>query len=316
VFQAPIEDTYAEAFDGIFSRILVTGERGLTKKDSMSPYLEHDPLRCAAYRATATPSTVVGRVEGGIERWFGRDETPDKREGVVLQFWGAYNSSKPLEEQAKKFYKEVSIRVRQDILSAPGGTTRVFDLMRPEKSIYNINSEERVGKCGGGHETFPMEYEKDEISVPLMSGHDFKIDNALGVGLGISGANFWIMSRSVRVGRKAGKAAVEAIKKVQGVIMPFYLCPSGSSTDDYPPIGPPTNYQYCPTLRNKIPDSKVPEGVRSIPEIVIDGVDMVAVKAAMKEGISAARKITGVKLISAGNYEGKLGKYKIYLREL
>ena len=63
-------------------------------------------------------------------------------------------------------------------------------------------------------------------------------------------------------------------------------------------------------------ESKVPDGVDFIPEIVVNGVSMKAVKLAMKAGIEAARNVDGVKQISAGNYGGKLGKYKINLSEL
>jgi len=315
-FIKKIEDTYAEAFDGLFSRILVTGERGLTQKDIKSPLLEYDPLRFAAYRATATPSTVVGRVEAGIEKWLPKNQTPDERDGVVLQYWGMYDEKKPLKEQAEKFYKEMSIRIRQDILSASGGTTRVFNWMKPGTTIYKIDSEERVGKCGGGYETALEEHGRKVASVPLMMGHDFPIDNPIECGKGVSGANFWIFCKDVRAGRRAGKASIEAIKKVDNVITPFYICPSGSMVKDYPPIGPPTNYPYCPSLKNKIPDSKVPKDVNSIPEIVIDGVNLESVENAMREGMLAAISTKGVKMISAGNYEGKLGQHKIYLRKL
>jgi len=314
-----IEDTYAEAFDGIYSRILITAERGLTHEDTRGPRIEYDPLRFVAYRSTSTPSTVVGRLEAGVEKWMPGERTPDGREGVVLQYWGMFDNNKPVEGQAEKFFKEMSIRIRQDILSAAGGTTRVFDWMRGEDragAICHIDTEERVGRCGGGYETFSTEYGKEIITIPLMSGDDFKIDRDIGIGLGVSGANFWIMCDSPKSGRLAGNEVIRAMKCVRGVITPFYSCPSGSTTENYKPIGPPTNYRFCPTLKNKITDSKVPEGVKSIPEIVIDGVDLPTVKEAMKVGISAALEVKGVVAISAGNYEGKLGRYKIGLRDL
>lgn len=310
-----IDDTYAEAFNGLFSRILITAERGLIEEDSNSPFIEYDPLRSAAYRATSTPSTVVGRIEAGIEKWLSENETPDGRQGVVVQYWGMYDDKKPIVEQVEKFNKEMSIRIRQDILSASGGTTRIFAYKKPKKPLYVIDTEERVGKCGGGHETFLNEYGRETIRVPLMMGHDFKIDRRIECGMGISGANLWLLCNNVDTGRRAGKASIEAIKKVDGVITSFYICPSGSTTEDYPPIGPPTNSGYCPSLRNS-KYSKVPKGVNSIPEIVIDGISMPAVKNAMREGIVAASHVEGVKIISAGNYGGKLGQHKIYLQKL
>ena len=117
---------------------------------------------------------------------------------------------------------------------------------------------------------------------------------------------------------KAGDKALEAIHRVPGVVTPFDVCSAGSKPEThYPLIGPTTNHLYCPSLKQKLGEaSKVPDGVNYIPEIVINGVSMDAVKKAMKAGIEAARSVDGVVQISAGNYGGKLGKYKINLREL
>lgn len=311
-----IDDTYAEAFDGLYCRLLITAERGLDEKDTNSPFIEFDPLRFSAYRATSTPAVVVGRTEAGIEKWVAKDETPDGREGVILQFWGMYNKEKPLKEQAESFYKEISIRIRQDILSASGGTTRIFDYMDSDKSAYKIDAEERVGKCGGGYEWIEEEFDRKFINVPLMMGHDFKIDNTLSCGIGISGANIWLLCDTVETGRASGKKAIEAMRKVNSVITSFYICPSGSMVGNYPPIGPPTNYPYCPNLKNKIKDSKIPKGVNSIPEIVINGETKDVLEEAMKEAILAVEKMKGVIEVSAGNYGGKLGAHKIFLRNL
>jgi formylmethanofuran--tetrahydromethanopterin N-formyltransferase len=312
-----VADIFCEAFDELYSRFIITAERGLTIEDTMSPFLEYDPLRFAAYRSTSTPAVVVGRTEAGIEKWLSENETPDGRQGVVVQCWGAYDKEKPLEEQVTRFNKEMSLRIRQDILSASGGTTRIFDWPEPgKKPIYVIDNRERVGDCGGGDEKFLDECGRKNINIPLMIGHDFKIDETMKCGIGISGANLQLYCDSVDAGRRAGRASIEAIKKVEGVITPFYICPSGSTTGSYKKIGPPTNRKKCPNLRGIIPNSEVPEDVNSIPEIVVDGISLKAVENALREGIKAASYVDGVKLISAGSYEGNLGQHKIYLREL
>ncbi len=51
-------------------------------------------------------------------------------------------------------------------------------------------------------------------------------------------------------------------------------------------------------------------------EIVIDGVDAKAIEAAMRAGIRAACMVPGVKVISAGNYGGKLGPHQFNLHSL
>lgn len=56
--------------------------------------------------------------------------------------------------------------------------------------------------------------------------------------------------------------------------------------------------------------------MNSVFEVVVNGLTIESVKAAMKAGIEAALQIPGVKRISAGNYGGELGSYKIHLREL
>jgi formylmethanofuran--tetrahydromethanopterin N-formyltransferase len=82
-------------------------------------------------------------------------------------------------------------------------------------------------------------------------------------------------------------------------------------------IGPTTNHPYCPSLKEKLDNlSKVPKDVNYIPEIVINGISIQAVKDAMKKGIEAVLEVEGVTKVSAGNYEGKLGDFKIYLNEL
>jgi len=116
----------------------------------------------------------------------------------------------------------------------------------------------------------------------------------------------------------AGRKALKAISQVEGVIAPFEICSAGSKPETkFPWIGPTTNHPYCPSLKSKLgAESKVPEGVGYIPEIVINGISLEAVKKAMKAGIEAVLVHPDVLKVSAGNYGGKLGKHKIYLREL
>ena len=75
-----------------------------------------------------------------------------------------------------------------------------------------------------------------------------------------------------------------------------------------------TNEKYCPTLREKVADSKVPAGIKAVYEIVIDGVDEKSVAAAMGAGIKAAVQVPGVKFISAGNFGGSLGPFSWILK--
>jgi formylmethanofuran--tetrahydromethanopterin N-formyltransferase len=76
-----------------------------------------------------------------------------------------------------------------------------------------------------------------------------------------------------------------------------------------------TYEQYCPTLRAKLGgESRVPDGVASIMEIIINGRDLTAISAATQAAIAASVDTPGLVKISAGNYGGRLGKSFIYLR--
>jgi len=272
-----------------------------------------ETVRAAAQDATATPSVVIGRTEGGIERFLTKKETPDQREGAILQFWTGTTPNKPFNETLEKFQKELSYRIRQDILVKP--FTALFDDLPDAEG--KMDMMERVGHCGDGYEWVEKRFGRKVIIVPLMVP-DFVIERHLGYAHGVTGGNFWVLCQTKDALRKAGEKALQAIHRVPGVVTPFDVCSAGSKPEThYPLIGPTTNHQYCPSLKQKLgAESKVPEGVNYIPEIVINGTSLDAVKQAMKLGIEAARQVEGVVGISAGNYEGKLGKFKINLREL
>jgi formylmethanofuran--tetrahydromethanopterin N-formyltransferase len=288
-----VENTYAEAFDGLYSRLLITAKN-------------EELLKKAAYNSTALPLTVLGESEGGVEKWLAPVQTPDKRLGAMIQIWVGYR-----ENAAALLEKELGKRIRQGILVVP--TTTVFNAL---SSTQKIDIMEKVGHCGDGYEFMEKHYGRDVINIPIMMG-EFRIERYLGYSKGVMGGNIWYLCKNMDAALEIGGKALQAIRKIDGVITSFDICSAGSKVETkYPEIGPTTNHPYCPTLKGKIPDSKVPEGVGSIPEIVINGVSLEAVKNAMKAGVESVLGMKGLVGISAGNYSGKLGKYRIYLKEL
>ena len=176
---------------------------------------------------------------------------------------------------------------------------------------------ERVGHCGDGYEWVEKRHGRAVIVVPLMVP-DFVIEHYIGYSRGVMGGNFWLMCTTKEALKEAGAKALDAIHHVAGVVTTFDICSAGSKPEThFPHIGPTTNHLYCPSLKAKLgKESKVPDGVGYIAEIVYDGVSLDAIREATIAGINAAIDIEGVVRVSAGNYEGKLGKYKIPLREL
>jgi formylmethanofuran--tetrahydromethanopterin N-formyltransferase len=119
-------------------------------------------------------------------------------------------------------------------------------------------------------------------------------------------------------GLEAAEKAVSAMLKLEGVVLTFPggICRSGSKVGSMKyKLRASTNHLFCPTLRGRVPESKVPEGVSSVYELVFNGLSVDIVKKATAVGIRAASEVPGVRKISAVNFGGKLGPYQIGLRD-
>jgi formylmethanofuran--tetrahydromethanopterin N-formyltransferase len=289
-----IEDNFAEAFGIKVSRILITAA---TKKLAL----------IAATEATGYGTSVIGcPAEAGIDGYVPPQKTPDGRPGYVIMIC---NMNKD------KLDHELLERVGMCILTA--ATTAVFDWM--DEPDEKLKTGQKLKFFGDGYEqTLDIQGRKVH-SIPLMSG-DFLVEAELGIRAGVAGGNFFILAENQPAGLLAADAAVDAIEAVPGAITPFPggIVASGSKVGStkYKFLGASTNEKMCVTLKDEVEGCQIPENVNGVYEIVIDGVDEDAVKAAMKAGIEAAVKIAGVIQISAGNFGGNLGKYQIKLHEL
>ncbi len=148
---------------------------------------------------------------------------------------------------------------------------------------------------------------------------NFIVENGFGAMEGVAGGNFMIFAKDQISGLKSAEAAADAIRaNAPDVIMifPGGVCRAGSKAGSLKyKLKASTNHPYCPTLRTLVPDTVVPEGVTCVYEIVINGLTLDAVKKGIKEGVIAAVSVPGVVKISSGNYGGKLGPFKAYLRD-
>ena len=289
-----IEDNFAEAFGIKVSRILITAA---TKKLAL----------VAATEATGYGTSVIGcPAEAGIDGYVPPQETPDGRPGYIIMIC---NMNKD------KLDHELLERVGMCVLTA--ATTAVFDWM--DEPDEKLKTGQKLKFFGDGYEkTLDIQGRKVH-SIPLMSG-DFLVEAELGIRAGVAGGNFFILAENQPAGLLAADAAVDAIEAVPGAITPFPggIVASGSKVGStkYKFLGASTNEKMCVTLKDDVKGCQIPENVNGVYEIVIDGVDEESVKAAMKAGIEAAVKISGVIQISAGNFGGNLGKYQIKLHEL
>ena len=147
---------------------------------------------------------------------------------------------------------------------------------------------------------------------------EFLVQERFGMVKGVGGGNFLILARSAAEALSAAEAAADSMEGRPGVILPFPggVVRSGSKVGarKSKTMIASTNDAFCPTLR-AVTKSELPEGVNSVLEIVINGIDAASIAQAMKTGIDAACR-DGIVAITAGNYGGKLGPHHFHLRKI
>lgn len=288
-----IEDTFAEAFPMIVGRILITADN---QKWALT-----SARAATGYASSIIMSPAEAGIEGGTTS---PTETPDGRPGVTIQIY---------HRTGHEWKMQMIGRIGQCVLTCP--TTSAFDMMPDAKKRIRVGRALRM--FGDGFETADTLAGRRIWRIPVMEG-EFIIEDRFGVKRGAAGGNFLIMAESHTRGLQAAEKAVQAIQNVPGVILPFPggICRSGSkvSSRKYK-LGASTNDPYCPRLRTLISDSKVPDGVGSVYELVFNGLTPTLLKRATAAGIRAAIQVPGVKKITAVNFGGKLGPVKIHLKE-
>lgn len=289
-----VVDTFAEAFDMCAARVLIT---------ALSP----DWALTAARSMTGFATSVIGcKVEAGIEGEVASEDTPDGRPGVnVLVF--AFD--------AERLAARLVERIGQTVLTCV--TTACFDGL-PDAS-------DRV-MVGGLLRHFGDRFQSSKRldgrrywRIPVMEG-EFLVQEEFGVRQGIGGGNLLILGRDEETALGAAEAAVDAIRPVPGVVLPFPggIVRAGSKVGakHYAKMVASTNDAYCPTLRGRSEvETALPDDAHSVLEIVVDGLDRKAIERALRVGIDAACR-PGVVEISAGNYGGKLGRHRFDLHRL
>jgi len=289
-----ISDTFAEMFPMWCGRVLITADS------------EKWALTAAATATGLGTSVIMSPAEAGIEGTVSGGETPDGRAGALVQ---VYNRSR------FDLKAQMILRIGQCVMTCP--TTAAFDAMRNAKRRLKVGRSLRL--FGDGFQRKGIVADRKVWKIPVMEG-DFVVEDTFGVAEAVAGGNFLILARDKLAGLKAAEEAVKAIKaRASDVILPFPggICRSGSKVGSLKyKLKASTNHIYCPRLRAVVSDSQVPEGVSSVYEIVVNGLTVDAVKKAMAEGLKAAAAVDGVERISAGNYGGKIGPYKAYLKEI
>lgn len=289
-----IDDTFAEAFGMRGTRVIITAQN----------------LKWAYNAANAmtgfATSVIACGVEAGIERELEPSETPDGRPGVSVLLFAMGSAV---------LMKQLETRMGQCVLTCP--TAAAFsgieggDRINLGKNLRFFGDGFQISKQFGG---------KRYWRVPVMDG-EFLTEEKTGMVRAVGGGNFLVLAESQPQALAACEAAIDAMKKVPNVIMPFPggVVRSGSKVGSkYKTLIASTNDAFCPTLKGITKTDLSPE-IESVMEIVIDGLTDEDVRKATRAGIAAACELgakNGIKRISAGNYGGKLGQFQFHLREI
>jgi len=288
-----IEDTFAEMFPMWLSRILITAAN------------EKWALTAGQVTTGFASSIIASPAEAGIERLVPPSQTPDNRPGCIIHIYHRFRTN-------LRF--QLISRIGQCVLTCP--TTSAFNALPNTKR--KAKAGEALSQFGDGYARRDVLYNREVWRIPVMEG-EFVIEEAFGMKKAIAGGMFLILAENAEAGLKAAEKAVEAARTVEGIALPFPggICRSGSKVGSRKyKLGASTNDAFCPSLREKVEGSQVPEGVSSVYEIVINGINLDSVRESVARSIDAATRIPGIVKITSSNYGGKLGPYKLQLKEL
>jgi formylmethanofuran--tetrahydromethanopterin N-formyltransferase len=298
--RAEVEDTFAEAFRSLYAEILITARD--------RAWLDH-----AVQAATGNASsTILCDCEAGLDRYVGPggDEdvtTPDGRPGALVQL----HVPRFRKDRVEALERSLLVRVSQNVLTCP--TAACFSRLDAEP-YYKLGR--KLAYFGDGYQFRDVRWGRPVWVVPILGG-EFVIDRRFGYRDGLMGGNLWYMGRDLDAALLAAERGTAAVRATPGVIMPFPggIAASGSKAGSRYKFAVASTYEaFCPTLRDRLgAASKIPEGVGSVMEIIINGVDLATISRATQAAIAASRDTPGLLKISAGNYGGRLGKSFVYL---
>jgi formylmethanofuran--tetrahydromethanopterin N-formyltransferase len=293
---ATIDDTYAEAFRSIYAAVLITAR---------DRYWLDQAVRACAGNAS---SAIMCDCEAGLDRIVGAGETPDGRIGAIVQF----HVPRFHKDREARLERSVLVRICQNVLTCP--TTAAFNVLSGTEKWFPLGR--KLAYFGDGHQYTAERFGRRCWVTPILSG-EFVCERRCGWSDGLMGGNLWFFGQTPDAALDAAMKAAAAASEIPGVILPFPggVASSGSKAGSKYKFAIASTYaEYCPTLRGKDGvATRLPDGVASVQEIIINGSDLATIAKATQAAIAAAKDVPELLTISAGNYGGRLGKSFIYL---
>ncbi len=298
-----VDDTYAEGFRSIYGEVLITARD--------EKWLDH----CLHAVTGHASSTILCDCEAGVAQRIDAEAaaqgaTPDGRPGAVVQF----HVPRFRKDRREHLEKVMLARLSQNVLTAP--TARCFNRLDTE-DYFKLGR--KIALFGDRHQYREVRFGQPGWVIPTLGG-DFFLSRRFGYRDGVMGGNLWFFGATEDAALEAAEKAAIAADISPGVITTFPggVAASGSKAgSSYSFLIAATYAEYCPTLREKMGDQcKLPAGVNSVMEIIMNGCDLDSIAKATGNAIRAAADTAGLLRISAGNYGGRLGKSFVYLHQV
>ena len=285
---SPVEiyDTFAEAWTLEVARVLLTA---MTAELAMG----------AAHQfAGAAGSSMIGsQLNAGIERPAAPQETPDNRPGVFVSLAHVPDSREAL-------LKEIELRIA---LASLVPTVAIFDAAIPGIETVGVNIHDKFAMSKErwvGKDTEREVAGRVMCVLPTTTG-EFLYEKTLKLSVDGTDGHFVCFAVNAASAVVAILAAKDAVGAVDGV------APMGYGLEQVF-----REFDYIPSLRDQIEDSKIPEGVGSVLNLLMFGASSTVMARAMGLSLKAAAEVPGVMALTAMNFGGQFGKHKYYLREL
>jgi formylmethanofuran--tetrahydromethanopterin N-formyltransferase len=248
--------------------------------------------------AGAAGSSMIGsRINAGIERMALPPETPDGRPGVFISM-----AMPPDHREA--MLKEIELRIA---LASLIPTIAIFDAALENVPGETIDIHDKFSMSGERWSEYDSERELDgrKLSVVPTTTGEFVYECAYKVCTNGTDGHFVCFAENEVAVVAAVAAAKEALAAVDGA------SPMGYGLEQVF-----REYDYIPSLRDKIEDSKVPDGVNSILNLLMFGASPEVMRQAMAVSLRAAAQVPGVTQLGAMNFGGEFGKHQYHLHEL
>lgn len=197
-------------------------------------------------------------------------------------------------------------------------TIAVFNAVSKERTVFASDAGETVRLWGDGFETKDKIQGRNIFRIPVMTGESI-IEKSFGITTSFDGA-LEISCQDISSALLATKTAAERVlDEVKGA---FVMHPFGGVNGakigaiNYKTQKATTTTFLCPTIRNRVPETRVSEGVNTVIEYLVWALDMATVKRGLKISLDTITRIPGIIRISSFNQGGLWGKHKIHLREI